>query len=45
MTPDEVEGCQQAIEACLEAVEKAAGVATRQPMPRVTDVVEEDDLT
>lgn len=45
MTPDEVEGCQQAIEACLEAVEKAAAAATRQPMPRVTEVVEEDDLS
>ncbi len=46
MTPEEVETCQQAIEQCIETVERvAAESVASHKMPRVTDVTEEDDLS
>ena len=43
MSAEEVEGCQQAVELCLETLATTAD-RSHQPMPRVSDVVEEDVL-
>ena len=43
MTPEEVEGVQQAIEVCLRNMEAEVEATPRVPTPRVKDVIEEDD--
>lgn len=43
MSAEEVEGCQQAVELCLETLATTAD-RSHLPMPRVSDVVEEDVL-